>query len=82
MLKRTTAADATAIRVVIVTLDNHLAGAVDRTRRQLREAFPGLVLTMHAAADWGGSEAALEQCRTDIATRFTPLPSRPSASNC
>ena len=68
MLRRTSAVDATPIRVVIVTLDNHLAGAVDRARRSLREELPGLTLSIHAACDWGSDPAALKRCHADIAT--------------
>ena len=41
------------MRVVIVTLDNHLAGAVERAGRTLRQEVAGLELSFHAAADWG-----------------------------
>lgn len=67
MQKPTSAADIVPLRVVIVTLDSHLAGATDRVRPQLRRAFPGLELTLHAAAEWGNDPAALERCRRDIA---------------
>ncbi|MFC6047542.1 DUF3479 domain-containing protein, partial [Methylobacterium hispanicum] len=40
------------IRVVIVTLDNHLASAVERARLRLRAELPGLELAFHAAAEW------------------------------
>ena len=55
------------LRVVIVTLDNHLAGAVERARRVLAESAPGLVLGFHAAAEWETDPAALDACRADIA---------------
>ncbi|MCF4126292.1 magnesium chelatase subunit H [Methylobacterium sp. SyP6R] len=55
------------LRVVIVTLDNHLAGAVERARRVLAETAPGLVLGFHAAAEWETDPAAVEACRADIA---------------
>ncbi len=67
MPKRTSAADRTPVRVVIVTLDSHLAGAVDRAHRLVRREMPGLSLAMHAAAEWGADPAALERCREDIA---------------
>ncbi len=53
MPKRTSAADATPVRVVIVTLDSHLASAVERAERTLRKDLPGLALRLHAAADMG-----------------------------
>ena len=55
------------MRVVIVTLDGHLAGAVERAQRTLRTQLPGLALSLHAAAEWDESPAALERCLADIA---------------
>ena len=55
------------IRVVIVTLDNHLASAVERARLRLRSEMPGLVLGFHAAAEWETDPSTLEACRADIA---------------
>lgn len=68
MQKRITAAERTSIRVVIVTLDNHLSGAVDRAAQLLAREWPGLELRMHAAADWQSDPAALDDCRADIET--------------
>jgi magnesium chelatase subunit H len=67
MQKRTSAADAAGVRVVIVTLDGHLAAAAVRARRLLAREIPGLQLSLHAASDWGGNEAALARCKADIA---------------
>jgi magnesium chelatase subunit H len=61
------AADPTPIRVVIVTMDTHLAGAAGRARVALQRELPGLELVVHAAAEWGDSAEALEACRADIA---------------
>ncbi|MGU3282856.1 MULTISPECIES: magnesium chelatase subunit H [unclassified Methylobacterium] len=55
------------IRVVIVTLDNHLASAVERARLRLRSEMPGVVLGFHAAAEWDNDPASLDACRGDIA---------------
>jgi magnesium chelatase subunit H len=66
MRKPITAARATPVRVVIVTLDNHLAGATDRARPLLERDLPGLSLSLHAASDWGHDADALERCRADI----------------
>jgi magnesium chelatase subunit H len=72
MPKRTSAADgaspaATPIRVVLVTLDAHLASAAARAERRLREHLPGLSLAVHAASEWGEDGAALDRCRADVA---------------
>ncbi len=54
------------VRFVIVTLDSHLAGAIDRAKPELERVIPGLQISLHAAAEWGHDETALERCRTDI----------------
>lgn len=56
------------VRFVIVTLDSHLAGAIDRAKPALERAIPGLQIRLHAAAEWGGDDAALARCREDIAS--------------
>jgi magnesium chelatase subunit H len=66
MQKRITPADAVPIRVVIVTMDSHLAGAADRALLRLRRDLPGLQLVVHAADEWGSDQAALERCLADI----------------
>ncbi len=76
MLNRTTAADHSApagpttprVRVVIVTLDNHLAGAVASAEAELRRTVPGLTVALHAASEWGSDPVALDACLADIAT--------------
>jgi len=55
------------VRVVIVTLDNHLSGAAERAQAQFAKTHPGITIGFHAAADWGGDERLLEKCRADIA---------------
>ncbi len=67
MPKLTSAADPTAVRVVIVTLDGHLASAVDRARHALRRELPGLSLAIHVAAEWGDDPGSLERAKADIA---------------
>ena len=67
MPKRISPADATPLRVVVVTMDSHLSGAAGRARDLLRRDFPGLELTVHAADEWGTDEAALARCHADIA---------------
>ena len=67
MLKRITVADPTPVRVVIITLDSHIAGAVARSRQLLAEELPGLTLSFHAATDWADDPSALAACQDDIA---------------
>ncbi|MFW6300297.1 MAG: magnesium chelatase subunit H, partial [Oceanicaulis sp.] len=67
MQKPISAAEAAPIRIVIVTLDNHLAGAADRARIALAKDYPGLELAFHAASDWAAKPEKLERCRADIA---------------
>jgi len=68
--KRTSAAEPAAAptRVVLVTMDSHLASAAERANRQLARELPGLTLTVHAAGEWGSDGSALERCRADIAS--------------
>jgi magnesium chelatase subunit H len=54
------------MRVVIVTMDTHLASATERARSALRRELPQLELSVHAAAEWGTSAGALERCLEDI----------------
>ncbi len=68
MPKRTTAADRIGVRLVLVTLDAHVQGAVDRASAQLQKQLPGLTMSMHAAARWGSEPGALQACLDDIAT--------------
>ena len=53
------------VRVVIVTLDNHLKGAVDRAEAVLGPE--GIDLSLHAASDWGSDPLALDQVKAAIA---------------
>lgn len=72
MRKRTSAAEraapAEAVRVVIVTMDSHLASATQRAANELKRELPGLSLTLHAASEFTSSPAELERCREAIAT--------------
>ncbi len=60
-------ADATPIRVAVVTMDSHLAHAAAEAQAVLRRDLPGLVLDVHAADEWGQDPAALAACTADIA---------------
>ena len=60
------ASAAVPVRVVIVTMDSHLASATTRAFAALRRALPGLQLSLHAAADWAADPDALARCRADI----------------
>ena len=67
MPKPISPAEASAPRIVIVTMDSHFGGAVDKARDILRRQIPGLELSLHAADEFAGDEAALEACHADIA---------------
>jgi magnesium chelatase subunit H len=54
------------VRVVIVTLDNHLSGAIERARARFAREQPDVSIGFHAAADWE-DEAKLNAARADIA---------------
>ena len=57
----------TPIKVVIVTMDTHLASSVERARRTLGQEFPGLSLSLHAASEYAGNEKLIARCKADIA---------------
>ena len=67
MRKRTSAVETTPIRVVFVTMDTHVASAIERARAGLMRVIPGLALTVHAAAEWAADPKALERCKAEIA---------------
>ena len=64
--KHTSAAD-TPLRFVLVTLDNHVTGSVDRAAAGLGKDLPGLDVRTHAAAAWDKQPEQLERCLADIA---------------
>lgn len=53
------------VRVAIITLDNHLKGAVERADTVL--ARDNIHLTLHAASEWDGTNEALAQAEAAIA---------------
>jgi len=61
-------ADAAAapLRVVVVTLDKHLAGVFQRSEADLALEMPGFRIGFHAATDWHDDRAALARCIADI----------------
>ncbi len=70
MPRPTSAPDAAArepLRIVLVTMDSHVASAAERAHAQLRRQMPGLQFAVHAASEWGDKPEALGRCREDIA---------------
>ncbi len=59
--------DQDAFRFVIVTLDSHTAGPASRVRDRLTADFPGLEISIHAAAEWGENPAALADAKYSVA---------------
>ena len=55
------------LRVVLLTMDHHLAGAALRTDARLRKEMPGVSLGVHTAASWRNQDDALQACRKDLA---------------
>lgn len=53
-----------SVRVVIVTLDNHLAGAVERAN--VRLARDNVSIGLYAASDWDRDPTVLERAAADI----------------
>jgi magnesium chelatase subunit H len=54
-------------RFVVVTLDAHAAGPARRVLPRLVRDFPGLEVSIHAAAEWAGNPGALDRARDDVA---------------
>ena len=55
------------MRIVLVTMDSHLARAADRAAKALQREIPGLRFVVHAAEEWASDEVALAACKADIA---------------
>jgi magnesium chelatase subunit H len=53
--------------IVILTLDSHAAGPVGADRAAAGADFPGLNITVHAAAEWGETPEALAEAKARIA---------------
>ncbi|MGV8952391.1 MAG: magnesium chelatase subunit H, partial [Cypionkella sp.] len=54
--------------IVVVTLDQHAAGPATRILPQLTRDFPGLNISIHAAAEWAENPAALDRCKLSLET--------------
>ena len=54
--------------IVVVTLDQHAAGPAARISPRLAKDFPGLSVTVHAAAEWAENPASLARCKTALET--------------
>jgi magnesium chelatase subunit H len=54
--------------MVIVTMDTHIASALDRAKGILSLEYPGLTVSLHAASEYAANEAAIARCKSDIAT--------------
>lgn len=54
-----------SVRAVIITLDNHLAGAVERANRTL--AADNISIGLYAGSDWDRDPSVLERAKADIA---------------
>ena len=67
MPKLSLADRATPLRVVIVTMDRHLAGPLSRALPALNAELPGLTVDLHAASDWAAKPETLDYARADIA---------------
>ncbi|MDJ0908155.1 MAG: magnesium chelatase subunit H [Woeseiaceae bacterium] len=67
MPKRTSSAEAATLRVALITLDGHLAGAAERAFGQLRREAPGLECSLHCAGEWASHPELLEDCKLAIA---------------
>ena len=53
-------------RLAVITLDAHAAGPAARAVERLADEFPGLRVSIHAAAEWGENPEALEEARSAV----------------
>jgi magnesium chelatase subunit H len=58
----------TQVRVVIVTLDAHMASAAARANASLMRDLPGVSLRLHSVTDWAASAEAHQQYELDVAS--------------
>jgi magnesium chelatase subunit H len=54
-------------RFVILTLDAHAAGPAARVAPRLAKVFPGIEVSVHAAAEWAENPSALARARAAVA---------------
>ena len=59
--------DSGIYRFVIVTLDAHAAGPAARVAPRLARDFPGIEVSVHAAAEWAENPSALARARAAVA---------------
>ncbi len=59
--------EARAYNIAIITLDSHSAGPVARASVNLAQDFPGLNVSVHAAAEWAETPEALTEAKAAIA---------------
>ena len=59
--------DIPGYRVAIVTLDSHAAGPAARVAPALSDDFPGLSVSVHAAAEWAENPDALAETKAAVA---------------
>jgi magnesium chelatase subunit H len=57
---------ATPVRVVLVTLDAHMASAAARAQHTLLKEFPGVTLSMHTVADWAADAEGHARFERDV----------------
>jgi magnesium chelatase subunit H len=53
-------------KFVILTLDSHAAGPAERVGKRLSLDFPGLEMSIHAAAEWGENPSALSAAKSAV----------------
>ncbi|NDC89343.1 MAG: hypothetical protein EB075_11180, partial [Bacteroidetes bacterium] len=53
--------DTRAYNIAVITLDHHAAGPVARASVRLAQDYPGLRVTVHAAATWAETPEALAE---------------------
>ena len=60
--------ESTAMKVILVTMDTHLASAAERAQVAIAKALPGTTLTVFAASEFAADQNALKACIVGIET--------------
>ena len=68
MQKLISAGSPAPVRVVIVTLDNHLASAAERAHEILGKELPGIEIALHATATFSSDPGAVSYTHLTLPT--------------
>jgi magnesium chelatase subunit H len=56
------------LRIAIITMDGHLAGAIEAAQTAMQNDWPGITLELHSADQFAGNARASDSCHAAIAS--------------